>query len=170
MQYDNIFYNSAILGTIYERNRKTTVVQIRVYEHDISYIDVMMPETSEYVRVPAVDIDEYRGVNRHAHRLVMNMVRQRHGDDWTQQQVRAARAEVRQMIDEGMRAHKTAKRKEAAARKLKDSDSVLNLRASQALDTSLQPAPLESVSELPVLAAATMLPKFNVSAQPLDTI
>jgi len=168
VQYDHVFYNSAILGTLHERDRENIIVQIRVYEHDISYIDVLMPGTAEYVRVPAIDADDCRGVNRHAHLLVVRMVRERHGDQWTQQQLRAARAEVRQMIDDGVRAHKAGKRKESAARKLNDSDSVMNLRAERALDSSLQPALLDPASELPILAAATLLPKFNVTVQPLE--
>ena len=168
VQYDHIFYNSPILGTLHERDRRTITVQIRIYEHDISYIDVLMPGTDEYVRVPAIDADECLGINRHAHMLVMRMVRQRYGDKWTQQQLRAARAEVQKMIDDGVRANKAAKRKESAARQLQDSDSVMKLRASQALDTSFQPAQLESASDLPALAAAIVLPQFNVTAQPLD--
>lgn len=170
VQYDNVFYNSEILQTLPEQTSKKTIVQIRVYEHDISYIDVLMPGTNEYVRVPAIDADDCRGINRHAHMLVMRIVQKRYGDQWTQQQLRATRAEVRQMIDDGVRSHKAGKRKVAAAQKLNDSEAVMNLGAQQALDDSLEPAPLDPTPELPMLATAALLPTFNLTVQSLGEI
>lgn len=169
IQYDHVYYNSTILGTLSQRNRETVIVQIRVYEHDISFIDVLMPGTGEYIRVPAIDADECKGINRHAHLAVTRMVRARFGNEWTQQQLRETRAEVRQMIEEGTRAHKTAKRKESASRKLKDSDSALKLRAEHALGNSMQPATLDPAPPLPVLVSTAALPKFNSTVQPLET-
>lgn len=168
VEYDCIRYNSAILGTLIERSRKKTqLVQIRVYEHDISYVDVLMPSTDEYVRVPAIDQDYCEGLNRHSHLVVRRQVVQRFGDEWTQRQLREAKAEIQQMIANALRGHKAAKRKMAAAHSMQDSDSAIGLRASQAMDQSLQPLLLEKAPALPVLAQSTLLPTFKISVQNL---
>ena len=70
VEYDCIRYNSALLGTLSNRTRENVLVQIRVYEHDISYVDVLMPDTDEYVRVHATDAEYCQGLNRHTHLLV----------------------------------------------------------------------------------------------------
>ena len=61
VEYDCIRYNSALLGTLSNRTRENVLVQIRVYEHDISYVDVLMPAT---------DAEYCQGLNRHTHLLV----------------------------------------------------------------------------------------------------
>jgi hypothetical protein len=74
------------------------------------------------------------------------------------------------MIEDGVRSHKAGKRKVAAAQKLNDSEAVMNLRAQQALDDSLEPAPLDPTPELPMLATAALLPTFNLTVQSLGEI
>jgi putative transposase len=168
VEYDHVRYNSVILGSLLERSRKKLLVQIRVYEHDISYVDVLMPDTDEYVRVPANDQDYCEGLNRHSHLLVRRQVVKRFGDEWTQQQLREAKAEIQQMIAEALRGHKAAKRKKAAAHSMQDSDAASSGRASQAMDQSLQPLVLDKAPPLPVLAQSALLPKFNISTQDLE--
>ena len=102
-------------------------------------------------------------MNRHAHLLVKKLARARFGDEWTQEQLREAKAEIQQMISDALRDHKSAKRKMAAAVQLKDSDEAVGLRAGQALSTALEPTSLDSPVDLPVLSSAVLLPTFNVS-------
>jgi len=168
VEYDHVRYNSPVLGSLLERSREKLLVQIRVYEHDISYVDVLMPDTDEYIRVPANDQDYCEGLNRHSHLLVRRQVIKRFGDEWTQQQLREAKAEIQQMIAEALRSHKTANRKKAAAFSMQDSDAATAARASDAMDQALQPLILEKAPPLPVLAQSTLLPKFNISTQSLE--
>lgn len=168
VEYDHVRYNSPLLGSLLERSREKLVVQIRVYEHDISYVDVLMPSTDEYIRVPANDQEYCEGLNRHSHLLVRRQVVKRFGDEWTQQQLREAKAEIQQMIADALRSHKTANRKKAAAFSMQDSDMATAARASDAMDQALQPLILEKAPPLPVLAQSTLLPKFNISTQSLE--
>lgn len=168
VEYDHIRYNSELLGTLRGRTGVKSIVQIRIYEHDISYIDVLMPDTDEYIRVPATDMEYCRSLNRHTHLLVRRQVTERFGDEWTQQQLRATKAEIQQMIADALFDHKAAKRKMAAARSFQDSDSSIGLRANQALKKSIQPVSLDESPVLPTLAASTLLPQFNISIQSLE--
>lgn len=136
-----------------------------MYEHDVSYVDVLMPGTAEFVRVPALDAEYCEGLNRHTHRLIRQQVRARFGDEWTQQQLRDAKAEIQQMIGQAMRDHKAAKRKKAASLKLRDSEDVLGMRAEQALEGAMAPRVLDDQPEFPLHASAVLLPNFNVSEQ-----
>jgi putative transposase len=163
VEYDGIKYNTPALGSLAERIKKKQVVQIRVYEHDVSYVDVLMPKTGEFVRIPAIDLEYCQGLNRHTHRLIRKQVRARFEDAATQQQLREAKAAIQQMIADALRDHKTGKRKMAAAAKLHDSEAAVGLRAGQALANALEPTCLETPVELPVLSSAVLLPTFNVS-------
>lgn len=168
VEYDHIRYNSHVLASLLERSRKKLKVLIRVYEHDVSFVDVLMPDTDEYIRVPANDQEYCEGLNRHSHLLVRRQVIKRFGDEWTQQQLREAKAEIQQMIADALRSHKTANRKKAAAFSMQDSDAATAARASEAMDQALQPLILEKAPPLPVLAQSTLLPKFNISTQSLE--
>jgi putative transposase len=163
VEYDGIRYNSHTLGLLAQRSKKKQTVQIRVYEHDVSYIDVFMPASKEFVRVPAIDTEYCQGLNRHTHLLVKKLARSKFGDEWTQEQLREAKAEIQRMISDALRDHKSAKRKLAAAVKLHDSEAAVGLRAGQALSTALEPTSLDSPVDLPVLSNAVLLPTFNVS-------
>jgi len=147
-----------------ERSRKKKItVQIRVYEHDISYIDVHMPNTDEFVRVPAVDTDYCQGLNRDTHRLNRRRVIERFGDEWTQQQLREAKAEIQALVDAAIGHHKAMKRKRATAAKMVDSESALGMRESNALADSMRRADLDPEPPLPTLASSPLLPRFDVS-------
>lgn len=165
VEYDCIRYNSTILGSLIERNRRGPEVQIRVYEHDVSYIDVLMPGTGEFVRVPALDTEYCDGLNRHTHRLIRQQVRARFGDEWTQQQLRDAKAEIQQMIAQAMLDHKAAKRKKAASLKLRDSEDILGARAEQSLKSAMAAHVLDDQPDFPLHTNAVLLPNFNVSEQ-----
>lgn len=163
VEYDCIRYNSPVLASLSEQTRKKQVVQIRVYEHDVSYIDVLMPSTKEFVRVPAIDVEYCQGLTRHTHLLIRRQVRVRFGDEWNKRQLREAKVEIQQMIAEALRDHKSATRKKVAAVKLHDSESAMGLRAANALDAALVPTSLDAPVDLPVLSNAVLLPTFNVS-------
>jgi len=165
VEYDCIRYNSTVLGALIDRNRRGPDVQIRVYEHDVSYIDVLIPGGAEFVRVPALDAEYCEGLNRHTHRLIRQQVRSRFGNEWTQQQLRDAKAEVQQMISQAMLDHKAAKRKKAASLKLRDSEDALRVRAEQSLKGAMAAQLLDEQPDVPLHANAVLLPNFNVSEQ-----
>lgn len=163
IEHDGIKYNSHALGSLIGRDKKRQTVQIRVYEHDVSYVDVFLATTKEYVRVPAIDMEYCRGLNRHTHLLIRKQVRARFGDDWTQQQLRDAKAVIQQMIADALRDHKTAKRKMAAAVRLHDSEATMRTRAEQALSSTIEPVVLDAAADMAALSNSVLLPTFNVS-------
>jgi putative transposase len=109
VEFDGIRYNSVTLGQLAQRDRGKQSVQIRVYEHDVSYIDVLLPSTKEFVRVHAIDSEYCAGLNRHTHRLIKQQARSRFGDESTQQQLREAKADIQKMLADALGNHKKAK-------------------------------------------------------------
>ncbi len=110
----------------------------------------LQPSTVEFVRVHALDLEYCEGLNRHTHLLIRQQVRARFGDEWTQQQLREAKAEIQQMISHAMLDHKAAKRKKAASLKLRDSEDVLGARAEQALKGAIAPHVLDDQPDFPL--------------------
>lgn len=169
IEYDGLRYNSTALGEHARRSSDRQKVQIRVYEHDVSYVDVMLPNSSDFVRIPAVDSEYCEGISRHTHRLIRQQVRARFGDEWTQQHLRDTKAEIQQMIQAAMHEHKAAKRKKAASDKLRDSDAALGLRAKKALNSATEPVDLGIEPDVILHSSAVLLPSLSISEQPRST-
>jgi putative transposase len=163
VEYDSIRYNSAALQTFGEAHANRELLELRVYEHDVSYVDVMNPKTREFIRVPAIDQDYCQGLNRHTHTLLRQLVRSRFKDTWTQEQLRLAKAEIQDMVGNALRAHKAGKRKERAAKVLHDSEQVLGTRPTQALDAAMQSSPTDlEKQDLQLFDTSSIpLPKFG---------
>lgn len=165
VEHDCIRYNSTLLQTFGEADAERVILELRVYEHDVSYVDVMNPKTREFIRVPAIDQDYCEGLNRETHALIRQLVKSRFKDDWTQAQLRAAKAEIQAMVADALRANKAGKRKERAARSMHDSEDVLGSRPTPSLDAAQQLAPsdLEEEDILLFDAEDVPLPKFGSS-------
>lgn len=163
VEYDCLRYNSTLLQSFKHPLKERPNVDIRVYEHDVSFIDVRDPVNDEFVRVPAVDQDYTLGLNRHTHMLVRNLVRERFKDEWTHQQLREAKAEIQAMVAEALKDHKTAKRKAAAAARLHDSEEVLGTRPTPSLDAAEIPADPNAGDEIPIHQIPAVLPQFGSS-------
>lgn len=161
IEYDCLKYNSTLLQSFKHPLKDRPNVDIRVYEHDVSFIDVRDPVHDEFVRVPAVDTDYADGLNRHTHMLVRNLVRQRFKDEWTHQQLREAKRDIQAMVAEALKDHKTAKRKAAAAARLHDSEEVLGTRPTPSLDAAEMAADLDAGDEIPLHQIAAVLPQFG---------
>lgn len=163
VEYDCIRYNSTLLQTFGEANSDRVLLELRVYEHDVSYIDVMCPKTREFIRVPAIDQDYCEGLNRETHALIRQLVRSKFKDEWTQAQLRTAKAEIQAMVADALRAHKAGRRKERAATNMHDSEQVLGSRPTPSLDAARQPIPSElEADELPLFDADSVtLPRFG---------
>ncbi len=162
LEYDNLRFNSPLLQTIRQREGGTPILQLRAFEHDVGYIAVFDPHLDEFIDVPAIDIEYAGGLNRHVHRLVCAEARKRFGDQWTQVQLRGVKAEIQAIVDEAIRAKKTASRKAAAVARLTDSEQVFQsdsvealARACEQVDAAAQPTePIDAGAgdELPVFA------------------
>lgn len=167
VEYDCINYNSALLQTFGDLHEKRQVLELRVYDHDVSYIDVLDAKTDEFVRVPAVDQDYCAGLNRETHAMVRQLVRSRFKDEWTQQQLRDAKAEIQTMVAEALRAHKAGKRKERAAKRMHDSEEVLGTRPTPSLDAAQQPSAvdLENAEDGELHDVLDHLPQFGTAVR-----
>lgn len=171
IEYDNLRYNSHLVQIIRHRVGGTPLVQIRCYEDDVSRISVFDPSIEEFIEVPAVDLDYTQDLNRHVHRLIHAEVRKRHGDKWSDQQLRAMKAEIQAIIDAAISAHKKAHRKASAVLNLNDSAQVLEAESAQAAFAAARtPAELEPVASADIDSGADDdLPVFRSNArQPVE--
>lgn len=161
VEYDCVRYNSPVLLAFRDETEESPLVDIRAYEHDISFVDVLDETNGEFIRVPAVDQEYCNGLTRHAHLLVRQEVRKRFGDEWTQTQLFAVKQEIQAMLSDAMKANKAGKRKKSAAVTGVDSNRALETQ-SAALNRSMQPMPVHSEPNLPsVTTFADVLPLYT---------
>jgi putative transposase len=166
VEFDSLRYDSHILQVARQRRGGYPEVQIRAYEHDVGYIDVLDAENNEFIRVPAIDKEYAEGLNRHVHRLVRAQVRRRFGDQWRQDQLRQAKAEIQAIVQTAIKAQKAGTRKRVAAVQLVDSEAALGVRTNDALGVASAPVNLDAADELLLESTAAVgdLPRFGVSA------
>ncbi|MDA8255332.1 MAG: Mu transposase C-terminal domain-containing protein [Betaproteobacteria bacterium] len=138
VEFENLYYNCSLLNEMRRRDGGNPKVQIRAYEHDVGYIDVLEPERKEFVRVPAVDGEYAKGLARATHTLIVAQARRRFGEDWTADQRRDVKREIQEIVAAAMRAKKTAHRKVSAALRLQDSERVLGTAPADALSDALE--------------------------------
>jgi putative transposase len=158
VEIDNLRYNSPELQRIKHRQEETQRVAIKFYEEKVDFINVLDPDTEEYISVPAVNMEYATGLTRYVHRLVMQAIRKRLGDDWHEIHLLEMRAEMEELIEAAVSSKKQADRKRAAAAKLRDSNSANKPVASKPnvpKQTSPQPKKLDPGldDELPVFGA-----------------
>ena len=169
LEHDNLFYNSPLLQTLNVKVEGTRKLQLRAFEHDVSYIAVFHPDLKEFIDVPAVDQEYASGVNRHVHQLVCAETRRRFTDAWTHAQLLSVKAEIQAIVDAAIRAKKVATRKKVATLTLTDSEQVIHGETQEALQTArspVDPAPKPSI-QLKTGHGDT-LPVFNLSPRILE--
>lgn len=164
LAHDNLNYNSPLLQTLNVKVEGTRKLQLRAFEHDVSYIAVFHPDLKEFIDVPAVDQEYACGVNRHVHQLVCAETRKRFTDAWTRAQLLSVKAEIQAIVDEAIRAKKVATRKKVATLTLIDSEHVIHRETQDALQTAttrIDPAPKPSIPLKSGLG--DKLPEFKAS-------
>ena len=171
VEFDSLHYNSAVLQLARQRRGGNPQVQIRAYEHDVGYIDVLDADNNEFIRVPALDKEYADGLNRHAHRLVRAQVRRRFGEEWRQDQLRQAKAEIQAIVAAATKAQKAGTRKRVAAVQLVDSEAALGIRAKNALSEASDPVDPDAADELSLESEVPPadLPRFGVSTAERQT-
>jgi len=168
IQYDNLFYNSAKLQSLLREGIDS--VRLRAHEISIAFVSVLDPGTKEYFDIPAVDLHYADGLNRHVHRLVMAMVRDRFNDDWNSEERLQVKREIQDIVSKSVASKKTADRKATASRSLVDSAEVFDSRAaSNAFDSALDAAESARHRETFVDQAGKQeIPCFNVQEEAVN--
>jgi putative transposase len=164
LEYENLLYNSTLLQTLSLKVDGTRKLQLRAFEHDVSYIAVFHPDLKEFIDVPAVDQEYASGVNRHVHQLVCAETRKRFTDLGTRDQLLSVKAEIQAIVDQAIKANRVATRKKIATLKLTDSEHVIHGENEGALKmarTQIDPCPKPSSRLKP--GQSDKLPEFNIS-------
>lgn len=171
IEHDNLFYNSPLLQTLKEKVEGTRILQLRAFEHDVSYIAVFHPDLKEFIDVPAVDQEYACGVNRHVHQLVCAETRKRFTDKWTKEQLLIVKEEIQAIVDEAIRAKKVATRKKVATLTLTDSEQVIHGESTEALKRATIPVdPTPKPSTRIATESGDSLPTFNVVTEQLEEV
>lgn len=68
VQNDTLLYNSDALAALRHRHGERFVVSVITNDEDVGYLYVVCPDTSEYLKVPAVDAAYANGMTRWQHR------------------------------------------------------------------------------------------------------
>lgn len=148
VEYDCIRYSSIQLLALRNATKETPLVEIRVYEDDVGYIDVKDPESGEFLRVLAIDQDYARGLSRHVHKLIRAEVRKRFNDRETREQLLQVKAEIQAVVKAAVADKKAGTRKRSAALRLVDSENKLGNRASDAFSNASMPTESTDESEI----------------------
>jgi putative transposase len=171
LEYDHLYYNSPLLQTLRHKKEGTRKLQLRAFEHDVSYIAVFHPDLEEFIDVPAVDQAYACGVNRHVHQLVCAEVRRRFTDEWTKEQLLIVKEEIQAIVDEAIRAKKVATRKKVATLTLTDSEQVIHGESTAALQRATKPVdPTPKPSTRIVTDCGDSLPIFTVVNEKLEEV
>lgn len=115
LEVDNLRYNSPQLQEIRGRKEARQRVAVKYFDDTVDYINVLDPDTHEYIAVPAVNMEYAAGVNRHAHRLICAEMRKRFAGDWQQAQLLETKAETQAIVAAAIKDKKMVVRKRAAA-------------------------------------------------------
>lgn len=154
IEYGNLLYNSRAIAEIRAREGKTPKVRIRVYDHDVGYIDVYDEQAEEFIRVQACDIDYADGLSRVAHLRITAEARQRFGADVSAEQRREVKREIEEIVAAAVQSKKTRVRKRAAAHRGVDSERVLDPRGIDALSVAMSPVAANRPTEMPLHAVS----------------
>jgi putative transposase len=114
LEVDNLRYNSPQLQEIRARKEARQRVAVKYFDDTVDYINVLDPDTHEYITVPAVNMEYAADVSRHAHRLICAEMRKRFAGDWHQAQLLETKAETQAIVAAAIKGKKMAVRKRAA--------------------------------------------------------
>lgn len=119
-------YNSRQLQELRRQSGQNMVVDLKFYEHSISFIHVFDPMAKEYLEVPCVDPAYANNLPREVHRLIRERAKQQFGDNASSAQMLEVRAELEVIIEQAIKNKKMAVRKNAGGLLMHDSEAVLN--------------------------------------------
>lgn len=126
VQIDNLYYNSPLLREITLQFGPKQIVEARYRDEDVSSVYILDPRSEEFIEIPSTNRAYTQGLNRATHRLVVARIRERFGDDWKQEQLLEARAEIEEIVAAAIKAKKIIDRKRAARTLSHDSEAVLS--------------------------------------------
>lgn len=101
IELQGLFYSSSELQDLRRRHGATLKVDIRVDESDIGNIFVIAPDSREYFRVPALDVDYANGLSSWQHELFRKRAREQMHENnsigWLE-----AQREIRQLVEQDL--------------------------------------------------------------------
>jgi putative transposase len=172
IEFDTVHYNSAELQDLYRRlvgypgaKNKYQMVSFRVYEN-IDHIDVLDPDTKEYLRVPARDMEYAQDVRRSTHHLLNKLTIEQYGKDWRPSDRHTVKSKINELAEEARRNKKANKRLAKAASdtsrrkasRLGSSSSVSIEMQTELFDVSLTNHVIDSQQFAPI-----PVPNFSTS-------
>jgi putative transposase len=107
VEFDSLTYNSPALqdlrrrlDTWTDRHKKALKLEIRYHEHTVEYIEVLDPETKQYLRVPANDQKYAVGVDRLMHAVIKRKLKDEFPEKWTSADRRRIRHEILGVVEQ----------------------------------------------------------------------
>lgn len=108
---DKIPYNSPVLGQLRRAIGIGERIMVRSFDNDLSYVEVIHPETKQPVRIDAEDQSYTKGLTRFMHRLVRTKIRQEYKEKIRHPSLMEARLALHKQIDEAVIEGKKLRRK-----------------------------------------------------------
>lgn len=113
---DNIAYTSYELGELRRTIGTQDSVQVRYFDVDLSYVEVIHPITRQPIRVPAEDQAYTRNLSRYLHKLTRAQVRKDFKSKSTSTDLMEARLRSQELISESRSEAKRARRQAQMAK------------------------------------------------------
>jgi putative transposase len=105
LELNHLKYNSAALQDVYRvlsvrggRRDSTTTVEVRHHDDTVAYVDVLDPTSNIFIRVPALDQDYAKNLDRFTHLLVHRNLNREFGRKWRLHDRREALEDIRAMV------------------------------------------------------------------------
>lgn len=112
---DSVAYTSPELGELRKVIGVGESITVRVFDEDLSYVEVIHPQTKQPFRVPAENQAYTRGLTRYMHRLVRAKVRAEYKDKITGPFLMEARLAIQDEIDKAIKEGKRLRRRQRMA-------------------------------------------------------
>ena len=101
IEFQGLFYSSSELQNLRQQNGATLKVEIRVDESDIGNIFVIVPDSRQYFRVPALDFGYANGLSSWQHDLFCKRAREQMHENNPIGWLKAQR-EIRQLVEQDL--------------------------------------------------------------------
>lgn len=98
IEMDSLFYQSDDLRKVRERYGSEITVQVQIMDDDLGWIIVAVPESTDLLKVCAVDMDYAAGMTRWQHRVVKNYQQLRATRDGIYLKLLEAKEGIRELI------------------------------------------------------------------------
>lgn len=119
IEFDCLIYNSSDLGALRSELGTVLVVTIWVSDEDLGYIQVCVPDTDMWIRVPCLELKYAQGMTRWQHKMCKKMRRELVGEG-REVSLAAAREEIYREVEMEADELRHAFRKRRARMKEKD--------------------------------------------------